>query len=123
MTGAMGRNRLTMKQESGAILRVAHTERTAKSYAILETELDTVSLLNGPSVLFYSVAGALFTFALGMLMQAVLQEYTSPESWGIIIVVCPTLAVLASASLVVAVWAHLKRRSLVDTMKRDSKEL
>ena len=112
-----------MKQESGAVLRVAPTERATKTYAISESELDTVSLLNGASGLFYPVAVALFTFAFGFLMQAVLQEQTSSESWGIIKIICPTLTVLAIASLGVAVWAHLKRRSLVDTMKRESKEL
>ena len=104
-----------MKRESGAVLRVAYTARTTKTYAISESELDTVSLLSGATEIFFTAAGVLFTLAFGFLMQ----EDTSSASWGIIFFA--TLTFLALASLAIAVGAHLKRRSLVDTVKRKSK--
>ncbi len=111
---------LIARPETGALLRTVPTERKAVTYAVSESELDMISLLNSLSVVFFSVGSALLTFALGLLMQAVLQEHTTSESWGIIRIVCPTLAVLASLSFGVATFALLKRGSVVGKMKREA---
>jgi hypothetical protein len=97
--------------ERGAYLHTVHTERTVKVYAVFETELEHISLLNTLTVVFSSI-GSFFLAGLVSIIVAWATQGQLTES-GMIFVECvaPICGVIALLCYAGAAWVFFSRRA------------
>ena len=105
---------------SGATILTSYTERKVQAFPIFETELESLSFLNGLVLAFSSVASALLAFAVGIWTNAAFAERVTPEGAIMANIVAPGLCCLALISYGLAFWAYKRRSSTWQKVKNQS---
>lgn len=108
---------------SGATIQPLYTVRSQVMYVIPDTELSQISHLNTLSMVFFSVGSALFSFAIGIWVDASFQDQLPPVAEALKTVVSPILLVLGLLCYGCGVWQLLARRSMLKTIRDESKKL
>ena len=108
----------------GATLRPLYTERSQRMYVIPENELNQISHLNTLSTIFFSVGSALISIAIGVWVDAAFQtEPISATAEVLKSVVLPISVVLGVLCYAGVIWQICARKSMLNTIKKESREL
>ena len=109
---------------AGGTMRPLYTVRSQVMYVIPETELEQISHLNTLTTLFFAVGTALFSFAIGILVDASFQPSPLPPIAEVLKdVMTPILFILGSLSYVCGIWQLVVRRSMLNRIRDESKEI
>ena len=103
---------------SGAVLTTLATERRVKLFAVVEPELEQLSMLNSESVLFFSLGSGLGGYAIDLLRDVFVKEVLSSIEtcidFGILSVICYALGIfrlVKRGSVVKEIMARSEPRS------------
>lgn len=95
----------------GAIITTAYVERQVKAYAVLETEVSSLSTLNTLATTFFSVGTGLASVSAGIWITAAYTENLSATGEVLAKTVAPLVLVLSCIFFWLARWAVQSRRS------------
>jgi hypothetical protein len=104
----------------GAILTVSHVGRTMKGYVLAEHELRTVSAFNSLTTGFLSAAFALFSFGVGIVVDACFASKLNEFALVLLKVVCPLVGALSAACFIAAYFSWRQRKTDLAAIIRDS---
>lgn len=107
----------------GATISTAYAERQVKAYAVLESEIKTISFFNTLATVAFSVGAAFISTAAGIWTNAafVTDKILPPEGAILAKFVGPTLCVLALIAFALGGWAIHSRRSVWAAISQQSK--
>ena len=83
---------LTADISTGAVVRTTYVERQMRAYAVYEDEVASLSYLNTQATIFFAIASALISFAVGIWTNAAFSTGLTPAgelaaryvSWGLL---------------------------------------
>ena len=101
-------------QTKGSLLTTLYTERKVKAYPVTDNELETLSMFNTESVMFFSIGTGLLGYAADSLRDALA---ASPH--GNLKLVC-SFIFLALLCYGLGSWRFWKRHTLVRSIKAQS---
>lgn len=105
----------------GAFTEVVATMRSMQMLAIHENELENVTLLNTQASAALGAAVTLFTFGLGLIVEAVFQEVLTAEARLLALVGAPVCLLLGAAAVAAAVWWAKKRGVILERIRRETR--
>ncbi len=109
-----------VEKPSKSLLTILQTERTVIGYGITEDELEHVGSLNTQATTFFAVSAGLFTFAIGLVGDWLMEG--QPQNYGELLakVGAPICAVLAVVFLFLAIKVVRSRGSIIRRIKAQS---
>lgn len=105
----------------GATVKTTYVEREVKVLAVFDTEVDAISSLNAQATVFFSVGAGLISLAGGIWTTAVFSEKLTAAGQVATDVGAPVLGALSLIFFGLALWAWWKRRSALNTIKKQSR--
>lgn len=114
-------NQPVFDTQRGSTLYTSPTERTVKCYPVLETELKSVSMYNTLVAVCFSVASGLFSFGLGLLINAFILGNVAGTSAALVWLILVLCVVLALVFVIGGIWAWCNRRSEWKRIVQESK--
>jgi hypothetical protein len=107
-------DRPNIVEPRGSLFTTVYTERKVKTYAVVDTELDNLSMLNSETVVFSSVGTGLVGYASDCLRDAFTK---SPHGDLKLAFTFISLSLLCYG---MAGWRFWKRRTLIQSIKAQS---
>jgi hypothetical protein len=104
----------------GATILTAYAARQVKAYPIFETELDSISFLNTQATIYFSLASALFSFAVGILTNAAFVDTMTAPGAILAKVIAPLLIVGAICAGLLGRHAFKSRASQWSKIRHES---
>ena len=105
---------------SGSIVVNNYVKRNVRVLAVHEHEVDQIAFFNSLSTVCFSIASALFFFAVGIWVNAAFQEEITPAGDILATVVARGGILLSIVALIVGVVTMRKRQSLLEVIKVQS---
>ncbi len=105
----------------GATITTAYVARSVRAFAVLESEVHTLSFFNTLAATLFSVASAFLSFAVGIWSNAAFTDKATPAGAILAKVGAPVLCVLAVVALCLALWALRARGSTLTTIRNESR--
>lgn len=100
-------SRPSFTSQPGALFTTLSTERKVKAYAVVQPELEQLTMLNSGSLLFFSIGSLFAGYAVDLLRDLFVKEaHTSVET-------CIGFGVIAAICYVVGAICVVKRGSVV----------
>ena len=112
---------LTVPQ--GSTVQMFYVQRAMRVYALPESELKSVSLMNTLASVFFSVASGLFSLAVGIWINSLFQIEMSSAGEILAKAFAPLALFLAMVSGALGIWALYTRGSTLKTIQDESNEI
>lgn len=110
--------------QRGATITNSYVERQAKAYAVFESEIETISLMNTLATTRFSFGAAFLSFAIGIWTNAAfVTDKIPPEGAILAKVVAPIFCVLAAAGFILGAWALWSRHQIWKTIVSQSSSI
>jgi TRAP-type C4-dicarboxylate transport system permease small subunit len=105
---------------TGATVRTLYVEREVKVFAVHEFEYSSLTNLSTAATVAFSIAGAAFAYAAGIVTNAAFAEKLTPAGELATKLVAPILFLASFIAVCCGGYALLKRRDLWGTIKKQS---
>ena len=110
-----------LRAQLGARIETAYVGREVRVYGVLQSELNTITMFNTLSTVFFSVGSFLLALGLGFLANAAFAERWPPEGAILAKVGSPLLCLVALICYLIAGWAVRSKRSAWQSICDESK--
>ena len=104
----------------GATITTAYAGRNVRVFAVLESELHTLTFFNLLSTVFFSIGASLASIAIGVWVSASFTGKLTPEGAVLKAFGAPVLVVLAVVSFGIGIWAMHSKKSSLTTIREQS---
>jgi len=91
-----------------------------RCYTVTDGELKSVSLANGLSVIFFSIASASLTFGLDLATDIALSQELTAAGRALDEMVEPASYIIAGIFFLAGLWTLWWRHNMIKTIKRES---
>lgn len=114
---------LTPSPTNGAMLRPDYMARTSKVYAIYESEMDSLSVLNHVVTAFLALAASSLSFAGGLLITDNMSPVSTPVGKAIVALGVPGGIFFALVFALLAGLSYRKRGATLHAIKNESRQV
>jgi hypothetical protein len=111
----------TTYQRSGSAVELLYSQRSMTVYALPEHELESAAMVNTLGTAFFSLGTRTLFFLLGIVVNKLFTEAPTAENAAMLTVIKWAAAIFTFFFYVAGCWATLRRRSIVNQIKRESK--
>ena len=111
---------ISTQSPGGATVKTTYVERQVRAFAVFETEVDALSSLNAQATVFFSVASATLSFAVGIWTNAAFSSNPTPEATIASRMVAPVIALISVIFIFLGVHAWNRRTSVVTSIREQS---
>jgi hypothetical protein len=105
----------------GATLTTAYASREVKVLAVLDTEVQQISMFNTLATAFVSAGTASVSIAIGIWVNGAFAERLTPEGTVLSRFGAPALFIVGLFFYLLASWIYRTRKSTLDMIRTESK--
>jgi hypothetical protein len=107
----------------GSTVQMLYVRRAMKVYALPESELKGVALMNTLASVFFSAGSGFLSLGIGIWVDSAFQEELSPAGEILAKVTAPAAMVVAAIFGCLGIWALRARGSSLKTIQQESQEI
>lgn len=105
-----------------AVLSVQHVNRTVKAYLVQESEVRSLSVMNGIGILFFGIGSALLSLAGSIWIAAAMVDPLPQSAAYLPHDIAPLMAALSFLCFLFVAWAAYQGSETWKTIKRESSQ-
>lgn len=105
----------------GAVFQTTYVSRSVNAYPLHDSDIESLSLFNNLSTLFFNFCSFLLALALGIWTNAAFVERPTAEGQILAWVAAPIMIFFSVVFLGWAIWAHVKRKTIWSEIRKTAK--